>query len=364
MKTTSHIFNICVAVALTATACGSCDGADEDPIDLGNRGSDARYDMTSTARDQGGLLPDTGSDAGFDLAGLDADNDAGTGSTNGDTGREPDGGSEDGGADADAASPDAVCGDGVIDPPEACDDANAVDGDYCSADCALLTGSCGDGVLQSNESCDDGAATDCASTHDGGDGACVAQGSCSAGYSPDAGGVCVPTNTTGLSEPCSNGLGWTMFRFHYSNNSTSAQIDVWDASCSYSFASGSACNVREVYPGFGSVSRTSDGYPIFTSSNYLRVRFSAAGLNFSNATLWIQARSYATGASTYYDVWSPLYGSREGGPVDNDFVYDWYGLDWTGHLYPTDDPALTAIQLYGGRGSGSLAVRAVELCVN
>jgi hypothetical protein len=178
----------------------------------------------------------------------------------------------------------------------------------------------------------------------------------------DSGGTCI-ANPTGLSVPCQNGAGWTLFRFHWSSNSTSARIDVWDASCSYSLASNSACNVRTVYPGFGELDFTSAGDPIVTSSEYIRVRFSAAGLNFSEATVHVQGRSYSTSGSTYFDVWSPLYGTREGGPVDVDFTYDWYAVDWTGNLYPTDDPGLTAIQIYGGRGSGKLAVRSVEMCV-
>ena len=84
---------------------------------------------------------------------------------------------------------------------------------------------------------------------------------------------------------------------------------------------------------------------------------------WSIAAVYIQARSYATAASTYYEVWSPLYGSVYAGPVDNDWVYDWYGIDWTGYLYPADQPSLTAIQIYAGQGSGKLAVKAVELCV-
>ncbi|MCA9667997.1 MAG: hypothetical protein KC503_20505 [Myxococcales bacterium] len=171
------------------------------------------------------------------------------------------------------------------------------------------------------------------------------------------------SNPTGLTVPCKSGPGWTLFRFHYDSGSTSARIDVWDASCSYSFAPNSACNVREVYPGFGTVSRTSQGYPIFTTTQYLRVRFSAAGLSFSKAAVYIQARSYATSSSTYFRIWSPLYGAIKAGPVDNDFVYDWYGVDWTGLLYPSDQPSLTAIQVYADSGSGQLAVKAVELCV-
>jgi len=88
-----------------------------------------------------------------------------------------------------------------------------------------------------------------------------------------------------------------------------------------------------------------------------------AGLSFTKAAVHIQARSYATASSTYYRVWSPLYGGLVNGPVDNDWIYDWYALDWTGHLVPSDPPGLTAIQIYANQGSGKLAVQAVELCV-
>ena len=167
----------------------------------------------------------------------------------------------------------------------------------------------------------------------------------------------------GLTVPCTHGMGWTLFRFHYGGGSTSPTIDVWDATCSYSYAPSSACNVYAVYPGFGSVSYTSQGYPILTTSEYLRVRFSVAGLSFTKAAVHIQARSYATSSSTYYRIWSPLYGGLVGGPVDNDWIYDWYTLDWSNHLKPGDAPSLTAIQIYADQGSGQLAVQSVELCV-
>ena len=45
----------------------------------------------------------------------------------------------------------------ITDPVERnCDDANTVDGDYCSADCQTITGACGDDIIQPNEACDDG----------------------------------------------------------------------------------------------------------------------------------------------------------------------------------------------------------------
>ena len=353
----SILFVVCVA--LSNAGCAGCQGYGELPD--GGRENPSGFPNNYPRDDDGGFAgeADSGGVVSTDAAPTSDSGDANVFDVGGDA-SDPEAGA-DGGPDEDLGTP-SVCGDGVPQGGEACDDGNTSDGDYCAADCALVTGTCGDGVRQSNESCDDGNATDCATTHDGGDGTCVPPGTCAPNYVLDATGNCV-SNPTGLSTPCQNGPGWTLFRFRYNNNSTSAQIDVWDASCSYSFAPNSACNVREVYPGFGEVARTSQGYPIFTSSNYMRVRFDVGGLNFSSVTLWIQARSYATSSSTYYDVWSPLYGEKEGGPVDNDFVYDWYGLDWTGYLYPTDDPGLTAIQLYGGRGSGSLAVSGIEMCV-
>jgi cysteine-rich repeat protein len=47
-----------------------------------------------------------------------------------------------------------VCGDGFVGPGEACDDGNDVDADACTNACALP--GCGDGVVQMGEACDDG----------------------------------------------------------------------------------------------------------------------------------------------------------------------------------------------------------------
>jgi len=64
-----------------------------------------------------------------------------------------------------------ACGDGVVDPGEACDDGNVTGGDGCSADCkdieanwvcptpgesCVSTMVCGDGVITGTEQCDDG----------------------------------------------------------------------------------------------------------------------------------------------------------------------------------------------------------------
>jgi len=47
------------------------------------------------------------------------------------------------------------CGDGALDDGEECDDGNNAPGDGCAADCAIEP-SCGDGTLDDGEECDDG----------------------------------------------------------------------------------------------------------------------------------------------------------------------------------------------------------------
>ena len=51
----------------------------------------------------------------------------------------------------------SVCGDGILEGSEACDDGNVTDGDGCRADCSIEI--CGDGILDLGEACDDGNTT-------------------------------------------------------------------------------------------------------------------------------------------------------------------------------------------------------------
>ena len=67
-------------------------------------------------------------------------------------------GDGDGDSDTDRTPPDAVCGDGMLDPGEECDDGNNTNDDDCSNSCTLP--SCGDGVIQDGEQCDDGNRND------------------------------------------------------------------------------------------------------------------------------------------------------------------------------------------------------------
>jgi cysteine-rich repeat protein len=51
-----------------------------------------------------------------------------------------------------------VCGNGVVESGEECDDGNTSDGDGCSASCQIevVEPVCGNGVVESGEECDDG----------------------------------------------------------------------------------------------------------------------------------------------------------------------------------------------------------------
>ncbi|MCK6553091.1 DUF4215 domain-containing protein [Candidatus Binatia bacterium] len=51
-------------------------------------------------------------------------------------------------------TPAAVCGNGIVEPPEECEDANTVNGDGCDTNCTATR--CGNAIVTSGESCDDG----------------------------------------------------------------------------------------------------------------------------------------------------------------------------------------------------------------
>jgi len=49
----------------------------------------------------------------------------------------------------------AVCNNGVVEPPEVCDDSNNNNCDGCKGDCSRLDNVCGDGIIECGEGCDD-----------------------------------------------------------------------------------------------------------------------------------------------------------------------------------------------------------------
>src|SRR5262245_54612628 len=75
-------------------------------------------------------------------------------------------GDEDGNGRADCNDPAcrslpvcrAVCGNGVLEAGEACDDGNTIDGDGCDHNCTFTA--CGNGIVTTGEACDDGNTID------------------------------------------------------------------------------------------------------------------------------------------------------------------------------------------------------------
>ncbi|WP_163999095.1 DUF4215 domain-containing protein [Pyxidicoccus caerfyrddinensis] len=161
----------CLSISLTA--CGDDDdrkpdgGSNPDVLDASTR--DAGTDAGTQPDTDAGL--DAGADAGTD-AGTDPGTDAGT-----DAGTDPgtDAGTDAGtetGTDAGTDAGTSVCGDGVRQPPETCDDRNTTSGDGCNAECTEEPGwncpqsggrcraaQCGDGIIAGDEECEDGNAT-------------------------------------------------------------------------------------------------------------------------------------------------------------------------------------------------------------
>jgi len=72
--------------------------------------------------------------------------------------------------DCDGGVPPApVCGNGVLEDGEGCDDGNVVNHDGCSAVCQVEVPVCGNGIVETGEECDDGNTT----SGDGCSSACV-----------------------------------------------------------------------------------------------------------------------------------------------------------------------------------------------
>ena len=53
-------------------------------------------------------------------------------------------------------SVNAICGNGIIEAGETCDDGNLVNGDGCENNCTLTGAICGNGIIEAGEACDDG----------------------------------------------------------------------------------------------------------------------------------------------------------------------------------------------------------------
>ena len=97
-----------------------------------------------------------------------------------------------------------ICGNGITEGSEVCDDNNTVNGDGCSAACSVETGytctgspsvcaaTCGDGIKAGGESCDDHNTTN-------GDG-------CSAACAVETGYICMGTTPSVCASTCGDGI--------------------------------------------------------------------------------------------------------------------------------------------------------------
>ena len=103
---------------------------------------------------------DGGSSSGTTSASAQSSSDAGTSDTSADTGLDPTTGSSGSLGSSSTGTPEPKCGDGVVTPPEACDDGSN-DGEYggCLPGCVAPAPRCGDSTLNGPETCDDGNET-------------------------------------------------------------------------------------------------------------------------------------------------------------------------------------------------------------
>ncbi|MBI5500679.1 MAG: hypothetical protein HY907_10595 [Deltaproteobacteria bacterium] len=143
------------AMLLAAGCGGDSTGRPDDDADNGDVDLDGDFDVESEGGDDG---RDDGREDGREDAGEDGGDGGevcGDGVVEG--AEECDDGSGNSDTEPDACRTDctaATCGDAVTDTGEACDDGNTIDDDECTNACALAT--CGNGTLDAGEACDDG----------------------------------------------------------------------------------------------------------------------------------------------------------------------------------------------------------------
>lgn len=133
---------------LALAACSSEDGKE---------GTTVAATSGVASSGSGGASASSGSTGGAPSASTSSSASGGSG---GDAGN---GGSGPGGAGGATPMP-PVCGDGLVNAPEQCDDRNTTAGDGCEANCKRTLPVCGDGDVEAGELCDDGPADKCSAT--------------------------------------------------------------------------------------------------------------------------------------------------------------------------------------------------------
>ncbi len=160
-----------------------------------------------------------------------------------------------------------------------------------------------------------------------------------------------------LGVACQTGPGRTLWRISWpANQGGFARVDVWDNGCDFSVGD-QACRFSgepHDYADFG------PGIEFDSSSDFFRIRYSVAGLSFSNATLYMSAHADGSGIP-FAQLDSPIHGGLSFAPTVPISTHRTYAIDWTDFLTPSDPPSLTAVTLRSN--PIGLAVSFMELCV-
>ena len=190
----------------------------------------------------------------------------------------------------------SVCGNGLVEEGEACDDSNTAAGDGCDATCAIEPGSschdapslctagCGDGTLGEGEQCEDGNST-------AGDG-------CSATCTVEPGYVCAGTPVSVCTVTCGDGVKAPSEACDDGNRTNG---DGCSATCTIEAAQGYGCqntgksffysrlgkrdctNVRDlVTPDLTAL----PALPALSTPDRYRIRYVAGAVSYSGTNNW------------------------------------------------------------------------------
>jgi len=206
-----------------------------------------------------------------------------------------------------------VCGDGELDPGEACDDGNQINGDGCEANCTKT-------AMQALDNCG----------YESGDGVWF-----QIDYS----------NAFSVSNPdytYSPTPGWGEAQWAPAGKDWPYAVDLFN-------------NAKVVDDQIGTVALL-DG-----TNKAVRVYFGLVGLNYTHATVCVEGRSYSVGSSVTFFVEEASSKQGEYGMMANDWTVHATGVDMQAYFIPGADFQAVQVQPSGGSGSLSLTRLRVTL---
>ncbi len=244
-----------------------------------------------------------------------------------------------------APAPAPKCGDGKIDPGEACDDgAGNGDSKACTGSCALQK--CGDGLLGANEQCDDGNLVD----GDGCEKTCVktpAQPKDACGYDSDGVWFQIDySNAFSVSSPkytYSPTPGWGEPQWAPQGKNWPYAVDLFN-------------NAKVIDDQIGKVALL-DG-----TNKAVRVYFGTVGLTYTYATVCVEGRSYSVGSSVTFFVQEAKSKCGDYGSMANDWSVHATGVDLQDCFFPND--SFQAVQVQPSSGSGSLSLKRLRVTLH